>query len=286
MILETYPSVILKTDSETKLFFNSFQSHAALVAHINDLKGPALEQALTKVHHAAPKGRRNVAAGYVRAWSLFFGKLEGTLRNDPLFDQAFQLIKGGTLLSERRFMNFFLLLKYSLMEIPGDILEFGSFRCGTAIFLAYVARALGLNKTVYALDTFQGLPDAQSDIDLHAVGDFKEVSFEYLTKIVSALRLDNLVLVKGRFEDTVPKLSSRLKPLSLVHIDAVTYPSVKYAIDAAMAHLNPQGGYLVIDDVLCSGCMGTLQAVEEMVAKYDLNAEQTTPHFVYRCFQS
>lgn len=274
----------LKVSSETKSFLSNIRTHVGRVAHINQLEGAALEQALAEIHQICPQGGRNIAAGYVRAWSLFFGRLAEVIRHDPLFHRAFHMVQGGTLLGEKRFMNLFLLLKYSISNMPGDIIEFGSFRCGTAIFIAYVAHALGMNKKIYALDTFEGIPETDEHIDLHPVGDFKEVSFDHIKEIVERLHLDNLVLVKGRFQDTFPKIATSWQSLALAHIDSVTYSSVKYATDAIFPHLYHRGGYLVVDDVLCSACMGTLQAVEEMVSKYDLNAEQTAPHFIYRHF--
>lgn len=260
-------------------------SHLARLAHVDKLEGTLLDQALMEIHQApslVENGGRNIAAGYVRSCGLSFGKLHDAVKEDPLYQQAFHLVQGGTLLDEKLLMNFFLLLKYSIKEMPGDIIEFGSYRCGTAVFLAYVARALGIKAKIYALDTFEGIPHADVHIDFHVCGDFKDTSFDIVNEMIQALHLDNLILVKGRFQDSFPQICSALQPLSLVHVDGVTYSSVKYAINAALPHMHPQGGYLVIDDALCSSCIGALQAVEEMVQEHDLNAEQSCPHFVYR----
>ncbi|MCX6957785.1 MAG: class I SAM-dependent methyltransferase [Verrucomicrobiae bacterium] len=260
-------------------------SHVARLAHVDKLEGKLLDQALIEIHQAPfliENGGRNVAAGYLRACGLSFGKLYDAVKEDPLYQQAFHLMHGGTLLSERLLMNFFLLLKYSIKEMPGDIIEFGSYRCGMALFLAYVARGLGIKGKVYALDTFEGIPHADGRIDFHACGDFKDTSFDAVSEIIQTLHLDNLILVKGSFQYSFPKICSMLQPLSLVHVDGVTYSSVKYAINAALPHMHSRGGYLVIDDALCSSCIGALQATEEMVQEYHLNAEQNWPHLVYR----
>ncbi|MBX9576931.1 MAG: TylF/MycF family methyltransferase [Chthoniobacterales bacterium] len=261
------------------------KSHIARIAYIEKLEGELLDQALTELHQVpllAENGCRNVPAGYVRACGISFGKLHDVVREDPLYKQIFHLVNGGSLVDENVLMNFFLLLKYSIKEMPGDIVEFGSFRCGTAVFLACVARALGIKGKVYALDTFEGIPHADGRIDFHTSDDFKDTSFDVVSKIIQELHLDNLVLVKGRFQDSFPQICSMLQPLSLVHVDGVTYSSVKYAINAALPHMHPRGGYLVIDDALCSSCIGALQAAEETVQEYHLNAEQVWPHLVYR----
>lgn len=268
-----------------KSLLRNIQSHADRIMHFDQLEGAALDQALLEVHQdptLIQNGGRNVAAGYVRACGLTFGKLQEAVKKDPLFQKAFHLVKQGSLLDEPLLMNFFLLLKYGIKERSGDIVEFGSFHGATAVFLAFVARELGIKGTVYALDTFEGILHADSDIDLHVAGDFKEASFERLASIIKQLHLHNLVLIKGEFQKTFPQICSALQPLSLVHVDGATYSSVKYAIDAVMPYLHPEGGYLIVDDVCCSACAGVLQAVEEMVQKYNLNAEQACPHFVYR----
>lgn len=276
---------ITRNDFASKPFLSNIRSHVARLAHVDKLEGELLDQALIEIHQAPSlieHGGRNVAAGYVRACGLSFGKLYDAVKEDPLYHQAFHLVHGGTLLDERLLMNFFLLLKYSIKEMPGDIIEFGSYRCGTALFLAYVARALGIKGKVYALDTFEGIPQTDGHIDFHICGDFKDTFPDVVSKAVRVLQLDNLVLVKGRFQDSFPQICSALQPLSLVHIDGVTYSSVKYAINAALPHMHPRGGYLVVDDALCSSCIGALQATEEIVQEYNLNAEQARPHLVYR----
>lgn len=259
--------------------------HVARVAHFEKLEGAELDQALVEIHRQPSliePGGRNVAAGYVRSCGLAFGKLCKIVKEDALFKEAVHLIRGGTILDELLLMNFFLLLKYGVREMEGDIVEFGSFRGGTAFFLAYVARALRIKTTVYALDTFEGIPRTDNSIDLHVPGDFKETSFEQFANTVQTLQLHNLVIIKGDFENTFPQICSQLKPLSLVHVDGAVYSSVKYAMNAVMPYMHPEGGYLVVDDVCSSSCVGALQAVEEMVQKYNLNAEQACPHFVYR----
>ena len=264
---------------------SSVSSHAAWIDQIKILKGEALEEVLRKVHQEhslMSSSRRNVAAGYVRACGLSFGGLSDSIQEDPLYQNALKIVIGSCLVNKAVLMNFFLLLKYRIKELTGDIVIFGSYRCGPAIFIAYMARELGIKSTIYALDTFEGLPEADDRIDLHRCGDFRDTSFDILSAFIKALRLDNLVLVKGCFQDSFPFIRSTLQPLSLVHVNAMTYSSVKYAIELALPHLHQQGGYLIVDSAIDPSCLSTLQAVEEMVEKYDLNAEQVWPHLVYR----
>lgn len=243
-----------------------------------------LHEALTEFHQDFPsslvKGR-NVVAGTARAWGLQFGGLDKILENDPVYQAAFKLVEEETLLLPPYLKNFFMILKYGIKNREGDIIEFGSYRCGTAIFLAKVARELGYTGTVYALDTFEGIPKANAAIDFHMKGDFCELSFKELGEVIRELGLTNLVLVKGLFEETLPKLLPTMKKVVLTHIDCDVDASTRYAILAIEKQMDDQG-YMIVDDVAAPSCLGVMQAVEETLQKRGFHAEQAYPHFVYR----
>lgn len=246
--------------------------------------GPALNEALTEFHQdlstSLVKGR-NVMAGTARAWGLQFGKLGTALESDPVYQASFNLVKEHTLLLPLHLQNLFMILKYGIKNREGDIIEFGSYRCGTAIFLAKVARELGYTGTIYALDTFEGIPKANAAIDFHMKGDFRELSFQALGEVIRELGLTNLVLVKGLFEETLPKLLPTMKKVVLAHIDCDVDASTRYAILAIEKQMDAQG-YMIVDDVAAPSCLGVLQAVEETLQKRGFHAEQAYPHFVYR----
>ncbi len=246
--------------------------------------GLGLNEALTEFHQdfstSLVKGR-NVMAGTARAWGLQFGKLGKALESDPVYQASFKLGNEETLLLPVYLQNLFLILKYGIKNRAGDIVEFGSYRCGTAIFLAKVAQELGYTGTIYALDTFEGIPKANEVIDFHLRGDFRELSFEALGEVIRELGLTNLVLVKGFFEETLPKLLPTMKKVVLAHIDCDVEASTRYAILAIEKQMDAQG-YMVIDDVAAPSCLGVMQAVEETLQKRGFHAEQAYPHFVYR----
>ena len=220
-------------------------------------------------------------AGTARAWGLQFGELGKALESDPVYQASIKLVQEETLLLSLHLQNLFMILKYGIKNKAGDIIEFGSYRCGTAIFLAKVAQELGYTGTIYALDTFEGIPKANPAIDFHLRGDFKEFSFEELTNKVRELGLTNLVLVKGLFEETLPELLPAMKKVVLTHIDCDVHASTRYAILAIEKQMDAQG-YMVLDDVAAASCLGVLQAVEETLQKRGFHAEQAYPHFVYR----
>ncbi len=246
--------------------------------------GPGLDKSLQEFHHDFPtsliKGR-NVVAGSARAWGLQFGKLGTAVEADPLYQESFKLVEGETLLHSSHLQNFFLILKYGIKNKSGDIIEFGSYRCGSAIFIAKVAKELGYTGKVYALDTFEGIPWTNEDLDFHRKGDFKDLFFESAINKIQRLGLTNLVLVKGLFEETLPKLLPTMNKVILAHVDCDIESSTRYAILALEQQMD-RGGYIAIDDAATPACLGVMQAVEEALQKRGFHAEQSFPHFVYR----
>ena len=150
---------------------------------------------------------RNIYEGYQRGWGIQFGGLKEKILNDPLYQDAFAVAQDLTVMSEKNRMNLFLLLRFFLSRLDsGHIVEYGSYRGGSAIFMAYVAKRLYPGMKVYALDSFEGMPQTDKNVDAHNVGDFADVDFEKLQARIAELELDNLVLVKGLMAVTSPSM--------------------------------------------------------------------------------
>jgi hypothetical protein len=232
---------------------------------------------------ATPRKGRNQYEGYLRACGLQFGNLAELCQKDKEFQHAFALTEGRTVLRPINLMNLFLIFKFCLPKLQrGHIVEFGSYRGGSALFMAYLAQRFLQNVNVYALDTFAGMPPTDRQIDAHEPGDFSDVDLEELKKFAKAQGLNNLVPVKGTFQETVPKFLSAAGPVSLVHIDCDIYDSVCYAYESSKNSLVP-GGYIVFDDPMTASCLGAYEAVEELIIRRDgLHAEQVAPHLVFR----
>jgi len=231
---------------------------------------------------------RSARDSYARGWGIEFGGLREDVLADPVYREAYALARGRTIQAENCRINIFLIIKYFLPKLldqgqQGFIVEFGSFRGGSAIFFAAVCERLGLDAKVYGLDTFQGMPATDKSIDAHNPGDFGDVDLEELRGYVRQCGLDQrLEFVQGPFEETAPDLLGRAGPVLLSHIDCDIQSSVAYAWEAVKSHVRP-GGYVVFDDAHASGCLGATEVVEELVIRRDgLNCEQIWPHFVFR----
>jgi hypothetical protein len=228
---------------------------------------------------------RNVYEGYQRGWGLQYGGLRETVLKDPLYKEAFAVARDRTIVSDDNRMNIFLLLCFFIDKIPfGHIVEYGAYRGGNAIFMAYVAKKLYPGMMVFACDTFEGMPKSDKNVDAHNEGDFSDVDLDTLQARVSELNLDNLILVKGLFENTNGDVMARAKNIRLAHIDCDIAPAVKFSYEGVKPYM-VYGGYVVFDDATVSSCIGATEVVEDLLIRRDgLNSEQIWPHFVFRNF--
>lgn len=226
---------------------------------------------------------RNVYEGYQRGWGLQFGKLHESILADPLYREAMTVATGRTIMQELNRMNIFLIMRFFLQNVGrGHIVEFGSYLGGNAIFMAYVAARLHPGMKVYALYTYEGMPDTDKNVDAHNKGDFSGVDLDELRAFAARSGLANLEFVKGYFEDTAPRVLGEAGAIALAHIDCDILPSVRYSYEAVRPHM-VEGGYLVFDDATMSSCIGATEAVENLLIRRDgLNSEQIYPHFVFR----
>lgn len=256
------------------MIFN-FKKKQKIDSYLPELKGLA----------KGIRNGRNVYEGYQRGWGLQFGGLKDKVLSDPLYMEAFSVAKDRTIMSEDNRMNLFLLLRFFLSQIPfGHIIEYGAYRGGSAIFMAYVVQKLYPGMKVFALDTFAGMPPTDKNIDAHNAGDFSDADMEVLQTRVAELNLDNLILVKGLFENTNAAVMSQAGKIRLAHIDCDIAPAVKYAYEGVRTFM-VEGGYIIFDDATVSSCIGATEVVEDLLIRRDgLNSEQIWPHFVFRAF--
>jgi predicted O-methyltransferase YrrM len=225
---------------------------------------------------------RIVYEGYQRGNGLMFGDLIGQILAEEDYQEAFSLADGRTVVWQPRLMNLYLLIRFFLPRLNGGhIIEFGSFRGGSAFFMAKLAQKYLPGTQVYALDTFGGMPPTDHAIDLHIEGNFSETSYEEVLAAANAAGLDNLKLVKGLFQQTTSDVVATCGTVSLAHIDCDIYDAAVYCFETVKEAMGP-GGYIVFDDATEASCIGATQAVEELIAKYNLRSEQIAPHFVFR----
>jgi O-methyltransferase len=159
-----------------------------------------------------------------------------------------------TLLSGDRLRMIYQLAR-SCEPLAGDAAELGVYRGGVSMMLSTILPA----KTVYAFDTFEGIPNADAEHDRHSNGDFSDVGLA----IEMLLSRKNISLQKGRFPETTGGL--RDLKFSFAHFDGDTYQS---CVDF-IAFFRPRmtaGGIMVFDDYKWENCPGVEEAVHQAFA--------------------
>jgi len=123
-------------------------------------------------------------------------------------------------------------------NIPGCIVECGSYRCGMSIAMAATAEYYKSYKRVYACDTFGGLPydDQQTFLG------FANTNFD---EILEATAPFNICFIRGRHEDTIPTFPKQ--PISLIFLDSDFYSSHKVVLEYLWPMLSPNGSIIFHD---------------------------------------
>jgi len=164
-------------------------------------------------------------------------------------------VESRTLLDGRR-LYMLVQLARQTAPIPGHVAEVGVYRGGSAKLLARLAAEA--RKQVLLFDTFSGMPDADSAVDLHQRGDFADTSLESVRRFLSDS--PNVVFHPGFFPDSAASLAQ--ETFSLVHVDVDIYSSVKACCEFFYPRL-ARGGVLVFDDYGFIPCPGAKRAVDE-----------------------
>lgn len=237
-----------------------------------------------------PRLGRDIHAGYIRGCGLKFGNLRDLCLGDPVFRDAMALAtteapngKKRTIVDHYNLMNIYAIMKMNLTQMaPGHIVEYGSLRGGSAIFMAYAASKLLPRTHVISFDTFNGFPETDLAVDVYGKGSFEKVDLDELRAFVADIPLTNLTFIEGAFADTVPGALNEIQLVSLAHIDCDVKDAVVFAYDQTKPFMI-DGAYVVLDDPLVPTCIGAFEAVEEtLVVRDGLHAEQVFPHLVFR----
>lgn len=181
------------------------------------------------------------------------------------FFRIAKLVKkhGRTLLGRQRLYTLWQSLE-NTSGVDGDVLEVGSYRGGSAYFLAASMQALGLDGfTLHVNDTFEGHPDFvddELDRPFHPPGHFGDTSFQEVQEYLSVF--DHASLHRGAFEEVNGRFEDRR--FRLVHCDVDTYVTTKNVLEFMLTRLVP-GGIVVLDDFGAGKCPGVKVAATEFM---------------------
>lgn len=144
------------------------------------------------------------------------------------------------------------------------VAEVGTYRGGSARFIAEAMRARGRELPFYVCDTFRGHVAVDDTIDGgHQVAkQFTAVDVERVARYLRIFK--NVRLLDGDIRET----SAAMAPehhFGVVHIDVDVYPITRFCLDFFAPRL-VTGGTIVVDDYGFTTCAGARKAVDEFVA--------------------
>jgi len=172
------------------------------------------------------------------------------------FRRYYKLAQGATLVSPDRCWIIYSLCRQALF-VEGDIWECGVYKGGTAAMLAKIVSDKAPFKRLHLFDTFAGMPDTDSNLDLHKCGDFKDTTLDVVKKYVGETALT--VYHPGKIPLSFSgQENSRI---AFAHIDVDIWQSVIDCCDFIFPRLSA-GGFIVFDDYGFPTCPGARNAVD------------------------
>jgi predicted O-methyltransferase YrrM len=162
-------------------------------------------------------------------------------------------------------------------DLPGDVLECGTYRGGSAVAMGAKLAELGSEKKLLAVDLFedfrpQGVvtpADRQSRIEKARVTE-KFAGSQY-NRVVSVIKEKGLAgrvnVYRGPFSEVFPLLADRT--FCFAHVDADFYSSVRECIEFLQDRLTP-GGIVLFDEYDNPRWPGAKKAVDELLGTEDL----------------
>src|SRR5262249_4653559 len=184
------------------------------------------------------------------------------------FAELYRRVRGYTMCSSARLRGLYRAVEHVVSKaIPGDLVECGTARGGSAALMGLAAARLGSDRHLWVFDTFEGLPppspgDPDRDIAELYVGKCRG-DLDEVTSLFDRLGLlSRSSLVPGLFQDTLPV--TEVGTIAVLHLHGDWYESVKPCLDCLYDRVSP-GGVIQIDDY--GHWEGARKAVDEFFGR-------------------
>ncbi len=183
-----------------------------------------------------------------------------------------------------------LLMNIIDQKVSGCIVETGSWRGGVLLYSKAILNDMepdginGILRSIYLFDTFKYFPKPRSFDDLSHADDSSlkdrsihsivEMLFENMQSVNQVrsnferfnLFDDNVHLIEGLFEDTVPK--TKIGDIAILRLDSDYYESTILVLEHYYFNI-VHGGYLIIDDYN-NHMLGCKDACQKFRNKYNI----------------
>lgn len=173
-----------------------------------------------------------------------------------------------------------------LRHIEGCLVECGVARGGCSALMALVSREFSSNRVSWLFDSFDGLPPSTIEdgcpriskstnrsadrlSEGYCLGTFREVEELFFQKL--NFNRDNIILVKGWFQDTLSRYRVMIGKIAILRLDGDWYESTKCCMENLYDNV-ASGGYVVIDDYALVGCS---KAIDDFLEQRGVKVEIT-----------
>ena len=161
-----------------------------------------------------------------------------------------RLIRRNTMIGPQRIQSLARLAQRIDDEaIPGDIVECGVYKGGSAALLARAATHSPFPRHVWLFDAFQGMPAATASDGPEAASWVGKLvsSPEKVSRLLRrvGVNMARVRIVPGLFQDTFPTV--HIPQIALLNIDADWYESVKLCLETHYDAVTP-AGFVSLDD--------------------------------------
>lgn len=134
-------------------------------------------------------------------------------------------------------------------DIEGAIVETGCWKGGLGAYMAQFERPTWL------FDSFEGLPEmTERDKDITSpkgLALYKKTGYiavpEEMARHIAEKLKTKPNIIKGWFNDTLPRYKKEIGPIAILRLDGDTYASTKQALDVLYESVS-RGGIIVVDD--------------------------------------
>lgn len=132
-------------------------------------------------------------------------------------------------------------------RVPGALVDCGVWNGGSTALLSAGAPS----REVYAFDSFEGLPEADEEVDGEGATSRAGWCLGVEDNVRDALSRfgsrDRLHIVKGWFTDTFPREAQAVGDIAVLHADGDWYSSVLLTLQSFYEQISP-GGFVAVDD--------------------------------------
>ena len=175
---------------------------------------------------------------------------------------------GVQLTIPRRRLEGLLRVWWTTRDVPGDVIECGSYRGATALLLALLGRLNHLRQNTLMLDTFAGIP-ATTKFDVsRRSGEFLPACDQQVVIRRQATELgvaERVEILAGLFSESFTCLEERDPRFAFAHIDANIYQGTLEACCFTIPRIST-GGAAVFDDYNGPCDLGARLAIEQFFA--------------------